>query len=48
MNFEDEMEKIRQGARNFIKTEINNNQFSASWDFGGTTTMRVELCNRPS
>ena len=51
MHFEDEMEKIRQGAKNFFqtKTEFGNNQFSASFDFGGPVqTMHVELCNRPS
>ena len=46
------MEKIRQGAKNFVKTktEFGNNQFSASFDFGGGNiqSMHVELCNRPS
>ena len=51
MHFEDEMEKIRQGANNFFKTktEFGNNQFSATFDFGGPVqTMHVELCKRPS
>jgi hypothetical protein len=51
MHFEDEMEKIRQGANNIFKakTEFGNNQFSATFDFGGPMqTMHVELCNRPS